>query len=141
MEATTFPADTVLFRKGDAADAAYLVQLGTVEISIGEDDNRKVLGEITEGGLFGEMALISNAPRMATATTRTDTTCIVVPNAVFKSILDTSDAFTRALILSLIGHIRSQHKDDEPDIPAESPQVGDAQFFMPQVGGGYKEKG
>lgn len=137
MDTTTFSAGTVLFKKGDDADAAYLVQKGVVEISIGEGDSKKVLGEIAEGGLFGEMALISHAPRMATATTKTDCICIVVPNAVFSTILDKSDAFTRALILSLIGHIRSQHKDDDA-APMPEGDSG-AQFFMPTGGGGYKE--
>ncbi len=142
MDTTTFPADTVLFKQGDEADAAYLVQQGSIEISIGEGEARKILNTITDGALFGEMALISNQPRMATATARTDTTCVVVPNAVFSAILDNSDAFTRALILSLIGHIRSQHKGEPPAAPpTEDPAGGGVQFYTPKVGGGYREKG
>lgn len=145
METTTFPADTVLFHKGDGADAAYLVQSGAVEISIGEGEGRKILGEITDGGLFGEMALITDDPRMATARTKVETTCYVVPESVFKSTVDKTDAFTRALILGLIGHIRSHHDsgdwEAEVELPAgENPEDQGAQFYMPQVGGGYKEK-
>ncbi len=147
MDTTTFPAGTILFEQGDEADAAYLVQKGCIEISVGGGDTRRILNDITEGGLFGEMALISHLPRMATAIAKTDTICIVVPNAVFKSILDKSDAFTRALILSLIDHIRSQHKDVAPDaLPlaedmAAEGDASDVQFFTPQRDGGYREKG
>ncbi len=153
-----FPADTILFEQGDMADAAYLVQKGCIEISIDADtgtgggDSRKILSDITDGGVVGEMALISNQPRMARARAKTETTCVVVPHAVFDSILDKSDAFTRALILSLIGHIRSQHKDSPHgnESPTAAPLVEDvaadgdgsgAQFFTPQRDGGYRQKG
>lgn len=127
MEPTQFPAGTILFDQGDVADAAYLVQDGIVEIVL--DD--QVVGEVGAGRLFGEMALISSKPRAATARTKTDVTCIVVPRPVFDSILRNADAFTRALIQSLIEHVRSSNRrnDDEPD----------AQFFMPQKDGSYRE--
>ena len=127
MEATHFPAGTVLFNEGDDADAAYLVQDGIVDILIGDE----IVGEVAAGRLFGEMALISSKPRAATARTKTDVSCIVVPRPVFDSILRNADAFTRALIQSLIEHVRSsnRHKEDEEDV----------QFFMPQKDGSYRE--
>ncbi len=132
MEPTTFPAGTVLFNQGDEADAAYLVQSGTVEIIIGEGAEAKTVAEINAGTLFGEMALISPAPRAATAQTKVETTCIVVPKSVFNSILRNTDAFTRALINSLIQHVRSSH------LPADAAADPDVQFFMPQRDGSYK---
>ncbi|MEQ8664293.1 MAG: cyclic nucleotide-binding domain-containing protein [Rhodospirillales bacterium] len=129
MEATQFPAGEILFDEGDEADAAYLVQDGIVEIVI----DGKVVGEVGAGRLFGEMALISAKPRAATARTKTEVTCIVVPRPVFDSILRNADAFTRALIQSLIQHVRSSNRssDDEDD--------ADVQFFMPQKDGSYQQ--
>ena len=68
MEKETFPAVTGLFREGDDEDIAYLIESGAVEISRGERSEKKVTSEISGSGLFGEMALISNLPRIATAT-------------------------------------------------------------------------
>lgn len=135
MEPTTFPAGTVLFEKDDEADAAYLVQDGRVEISIGDD----ILTIVERGTLFGEMALINDKPRAATARTQTETTCIVVPKSVFNSTLKNTDAFTRALIESLIRHVRAGHERLE-GIKAASETESDVQFFMPQNDGSYRKE-
>ena len=64
----SYSPDTPIFRQGDPGNAAYVVQTGKIEIWITEDDQRKVLGTIGAGGIFGEMALIDNSDRMASAT-------------------------------------------------------------------------
>jgi len=142
MQEQTFPAGTVLFREGDAGDAAFLVRDGAVEISREVDGSRVVLGEIAPGGLFGEMALISDAPRMATATARLDTVCFVVPPDVYASELEKANAFMRALILSLIGHVRSLSAKLEAPGETGGDAAGDGtsdgiEIFQPDGQGGY----
>jgi cAMP-dependent protein kinase regulator len=52
----------ILLHQGEQGDAFYLLVRGSVDVSI---DGRSVK-EITEGGFFGEIALLTNAPRNAT---------------------------------------------------------------------------
>jgi len=62
-----FPAQHTIFRQGDDGDCAYFVRKGEVEV-IGEEDG-KVVARLGPGKYFGEMSLISNAPRNATVRT------------------------------------------------------------------------
>jgi len=71
---------STVFNEGDRGDRAYVVQEGIIEI-VRDDEHRNpvVLGIVEKGGIFGEMALIDDQPRMASARARVATTVIVVP--------------------------------------------------------------
>ena len=134
MEKETFPAGTVLFRAGDDGDTAYLVESGVVEISRGEGAELRILGEISEGGLFGEMALINDLPRMATATAKKETTCVIVPRQALRIMLRDADSLLTALLFNLIGRVRTLSETSEP---AEL-EVDDVEFFYRDSSGVYK---
>jgi CRP/FNR family transcriptional regulator, cyclic AMP receptor protein len=63
----------VLFRKGDAALHVYIVKSGELQIL---NENR-ILETVPAGGIVGEMALISDDGRSATA--RAVGECVVIP--------------------------------------------------------------
>jgi len=61
-------ADTTLFSAGDAGDAMYLIESGRVQISVTDEDHRRiVLAELARGDFFGEMAIIDGQKRSADA--------------------------------------------------------------------------
>ncbi|MGC2854122.1 cyclic nucleotide-binding domain-containing protein [Novispirillum sp. DQ9] len=96
-----------IFREGDDGDRAYLVQQGTVEIVRRRADGTEViLGEITKGGIFGEMALVDDQPRMAAARALTGVTLLVVTREQFREKLDAADPFIRALLKIFVHNIR-----------------------------------
>ena len=68
---------------------------------------RKVLETIGPGGIFGEMALISDEPRIASATAENDTAVEVVSKDEFRSRFSEVNGFVRALIKLLAMNIRS----------------------------------
>ena len=78
MEMRSFTEGEVIFRDGDSGGCAYVVQSGSVEITKDADGHSVVLGTIRDAGMFGEMSLIDNAQRMATATAAEDTECIII---------------------------------------------------------------
>jgi voltage-gated potassium channel len=57
-----------IFRADEPGDALYIIQSGEVEILARDDSPIAILGE---GAFFGEMALLSNSARTATARART----------------------------------------------------------------------
>lgn len=68
-----FAEDQVLFRQGDRGDSLYIVTHGRVKIWITDQFGReKVLAFNGEGEFFGEMAVLTGAPRSAGATATTD---------------------------------------------------------------------
>ena len=65
METITFGSNDYIFSCGDKGDFFYVLLQGVITIT---DDDDQVLAKITrQGEYFGEMALVSEAPRNASA--------------------------------------------------------------------------
>lgn len=98
----TLPPGTAVFREGEAGDYAYLIETGQVEISVRRDGHKLVLAKLTPGDLFGELSLINQAPRSATAVTLEQSQLIAVGRAAFLGKLATTDPlialFMRAVL-------------------------------------------
>lgn len=84
----TIAAGEYLFREGDPGDEAYLIKSGEVEISISSDDKEMPIAKVGHGDMIGEMALIDDQPRMASAKALTETVLTVLPQENFKMRLD-----------------------------------------------------
>jgi acetaldehyde dehydrogenase/alcohol dehydrogenase len=75
LEMLRFPAGASIFRAGDKADGCYLIEQGEVRLELGQQehvDTERVLGYLTAGWLLGEMALLDDMPRSASAFAETD---------------------------------------------------------------------
>lgn len=97
-----------LFSEGDEGSRAYVVQEGRIQIFRRDKGGREIaLGTIEKGGLFGEMALIDNKPRMANARALTSTTLIVITHSKFHQRLDDASPFVRGLLSILAGNVRA----------------------------------
>lgn len=107
----TYKAGDVIFSETTPGDEAFVVVSGKVEISIGEGKARKVIASLDRGEVFGEMALIDDEPRMATATAASETVLYVVPQEVFKKRLDRlaeEDSLISHIVTTLVGRLRGQ---------------------------------
>ena len=103
----TFSKGQIIFKEGDQAAQAYLVERGSVEIAKVIDGERRVLGTVDQGGIFGELALIDNQPRMATASAANPTTLLVISKEEFSEKLKQADPFIRALLRIFVQNIRT----------------------------------
>src|SRR3569623_824083 len=81
----TFNANHELFRVGDPGEAIYVVARGQVSIDVPGGGEPIVL---SDGGGFGEIALLSSAPRTATARTRTPCALLVLPRVAVVPLLE-----------------------------------------------------
>lgn len=102
-----FPKDTVLFRKGEARQCAYLIDSGRVDI-IGNDEGGedKLLCHIGAGEIFGEMALVDDTPRTATAVTAAECEIFIIPRDALHNRLQGLDPIISLLISLLIERYR-----------------------------------
>ena len=106
LERKTFQKGEVIFREGSEGNSAYVVQAGEIEICKVVEDKSIVLGSVGAGGIFGEMALIDNKPRMASARGSMGGTVIVVTRAMFEQKLARTDPFIKALLKIFADNIR-----------------------------------
>ncbi|MBC8159509.1 MAG: cyclic nucleotide-binding domain-containing protein [Alphaproteobacteria bacterium] len=85
-----------VFREGELGDQAFIVKSGTVQIYKTVEDKRVVLGEFGAGGMFGEMALIDDTPRMASARTiNGGAVLMVISKKMFAKKMANMDPFAR----------------------------------------------
>lgn len=103
LERKVYYAGQKVFVEGDSGDRAYLIQDGTVEIS----KHGLVLATLGKGELFGEMALVDDQPRMATAKALTDASLVIVSRDVFREKLSKADPFIRGLLNIFVRNIRN----------------------------------
>lgn len=108
LDRRVFPPGEIIFKEGETGRrCAYLVESGKVEISKSlPGGDSQVLGHIGAGGIFGEMALVDNKPRMAQAKTVESTTVIIVTETVLEQKLRKTDPFVRGLLSIFTRNIR-----------------------------------
>lgn len=82
-----FPKGTVLFNEGEPGKDMFVLQSGKISISKKVRDVEKVLAVLGPGEFFGEMAIISNKPRNATATVTEDAKLLVIDPKTFEAMI------------------------------------------------------
>lgn len=95
-------AGEVLFEEGSPGDCAYLIHSGRIAITQ-RGVQLAILGPNT---MFGEMALLDGAPRMATASAVEHTIVIIVQRAVFDKKIEKADPFLTRLIRIMLKNLR-----------------------------------
>ena len=79
-------AGDVLFRRGEMSDGGYLVTSGAVALDATDDGSPAVVA--TAGTLIGELALIIDTARPATAIAREPSSVLKIGRSVFRRVLD-----------------------------------------------------
>ena len=74
-----YAAGATIFRDGEPGGAMYVIRSGQVETWLyDEDKHRVVLATFEDGDFFGELSLLDEQPRSATATTLVETDVLVI---------------------------------------------------------------
>jgi CRP-like cAMP-binding protein len=106
-----FAKGSLVFSQGDAGEAAFIVEAGSIGIFKILDNGEKVhLATLKKGELFGEMAVIDGSNRMAAAVALENSTVVRIPRETFDVKLKQYDPFMRALIEILISNLRGVHR-------------------------------
>ena len=93
----------VIMVAGQAASLMYVVMDGRVEISI----RGTVVERVGPGGVFGEIALVDQSPRSASATAETDCALLAINRTVFLNLVKSDPRFGIALLSATAERVRN----------------------------------
>ncbi len=95
-------AGKVIFREGDPGTDVYVVLEGKVELRVGG----RLVETVGGGGILGEMALIEQAPRVATATARTAAELLPISESRFMGMIQQTPSFALQIMKVMAARLR-----------------------------------
>jgi CRP/FNR family transcriptional regulator, cyclic AMP receptor protein len=101
-----FAAGEALFREGDAANEAFLLQEGRIRLLKRVRMVERSLIVLKPGDLFGESALIDNAARNSTAVALSEGTALVLDRTTFRPLLEHYPSIAIRLLEQLTRRVR-----------------------------------
>ncbi len=102
-----FARGTVLFREGEPGREMYVVQGGLVTISKAVGDVQTVLSTLGQGEFFGEMSILCDRPRSATATVAEDAKLLVIDPKTFEAMVRSNAEVAIRMIKKLAERLRA----------------------------------
>ncbi len=108
-----YPTDYEIFKENDAGDALYIVKRGQIEIfhpTEEEGEQPEKVAEINNSGFFGEMALISDVPRNASAKAVVDSEVFILSKDDFKKLLNTNQTLAEQISATVIDRMNENDK-------------------------------
>jgi len=94
----SFKAGETIFKEGDPATEFYCIQSGRVGIH---------LHTVEANGIFGEMSLIENTPRSATAIAETDVTLAAISEKGFLFCVSETPVFALKVMREMARRLRA----------------------------------
>ena len=104
-EATSFAPGQFVFKAGDQGEAMYIVVEGEVEIL----DGSVLLETSGQGSIVGELALLDDEPRSATAIAKTDCRLVAVDRRRFQYMVQETPLFALSVMKVLADRLRKKN--------------------------------
>jgi signal transduction histidine kinase len=95
-----------LFHQGGAGELAYVIREGEIEISRFSDGREIPLAVRRQGEVIGEMALLEEAPRMASARARTPSVLLAIGRGELEQLLTSSPTAARSMLGTIMQRLR-----------------------------------
>lgn len=111
--AQELPAGTVLFREGERGNVMFVVQAGEVELRRMVGATERVMAVVAAGQFFGEMAILKDRPRSATAVVRHDARLLVIGATTFEAMLRARPEIALRIISTLTDRIEAANQQIE----------------------------
>lgn len=105
-----YPKDTMIFSEAQSGADMFIIQSGEVAISKVVDGNEVTLALLHKGDMFGEMALLENKPRSASAIAHSDCKLMVVNLANFNQMVTTQPQLIARLTTTLAERLWSMYR-------------------------------
>ncbi len=104
-----FEGQELVFQWGDPGDSAYVIEEGCVEVLTGQGTEQRRIAILTEGAMFGEVALLDRQPRTASVRALVPTRLIRIDRSHVEELLLRSDSVIQYLLHLLLARFRSTH--------------------------------
>jgi len=106
----SYPKDTMIFSESAPGAEMFIIQDGQVAISKVVNGNEVTLAVLQKGDMFGEMALLENKPRSASAIARTDCKLMVVNRTNFNQMVSSQPQLISRLTTTLADRLWSMYR-------------------------------
>lgn len=108
-----FPKGAVLCREGEPGHEMFVIQSGRVTISMSAGDLDKVLTTLGPGEFFGEMSILTNKPRSATATCAEASKVLVIDAGTFEAMIRGNAEIALRMIKKLADRLQETNEQIE----------------------------
>lgn len=108
--AVTFPDGHILFHEGDPSESAYVIMSGVVEILAQTERGDVVVATLEQNDLLGELAVITNSPRMATLRARGEVVALELPGDLFLQLIAENPEVALHVMRQLSGKLTALHR-------------------------------
>src|SRR5262249_49153625 len=106
----------VLFREGEPGDSCYWVLKGTLKVGVSSaKGEERIFALLGPGSVVGELAVLDNLPRSATATAVSDTDLTVLKRDALLTYLRENFSVCADLISILVGRLRKADEELSAD--------------------------
>lgn len=105
-----YPQNTMIFSESQPGKDLYIIQSGEVSISKVVNGNEVTLALLKKGDMFGEMALLENKSRSASAIAHSDCRVMVVNLANFNQMVTTQPQMISRLTTTLADRLWSMYR-------------------------------
>jgi len=122
-----YPPSSILCRENALEDRFYMILEGEVEVTkVINNSQVRLLKTLGPGDFFGEMALIHNAPRAATVTSKTALTTLELDKAAFERVLHNSSSIAMAMVSEISNRLRSNDQLAVDDLRMRASELAEA---------------
>jgi CRP-like cAMP-binding protein len=101
-----FAAGEFVFKEGELGTEMYIVHEGRVEIAKQVGGESKALAVLEKGDFFGEMAILEDLPRAASARSLVDSKLLMINGSTFDQMLRTNPEIAVRMMRKLSGRLR-----------------------------------
>lgn len=125
--AATYTSGEFIFREGEQGDALFIVLSGEVLVwkHYGYDD-ANLLARYQPGRIFGEMALVDELPRSATAVAARDSEVLYLKRSDFTGLVQTYPALAMSIMRSLSAIVRESNDSFVADLHHRNKELEEA---------------
>ncbi|MGH9400192.1 MAG: cyclic nucleotide-binding domain-containing protein [Thermoanaerobaculia bacterium] len=100
------PMGEIIFSEGDIGNDMFILQSGTVELIKTIAGDTRVLATLEKGDFFGEMSVLEDLPRTATARAKTDVEVVRINGATFDTMLKSNTEIAIRMMRKLSRRLR-----------------------------------